>query len=209
MHPLPRRALLLPLFLAACGRWEYADRRAAPRPLPPLRYEHLTKLRLNVAAVDVEERFFAGGPGDVSTIAPVPPIVAVQQMARDRLLAMGRTGRAALIVKQASLVQAHGGYDGHIDVELAISDTDGKRLAYAEARVARRQTGGDEMRATLYEMTDQMMDALNVELEFQIRRNLRDWLLPETAPGSQGEPPQGEASPSAVQREELSPPSRR
>jgi hypothetical protein len=196
--PLPRRAVLLPLLLSACGSWGRAD--APSKPITPLRYDHLTKLRLNVAVVDVEERFVPGGPGDVSNKAPYSPISLLRQMAQDRLQAMGSTGRAALIIKRASLAEARGGYDGNMDVELAIYGQDGSRVAFAEARVSRRQSSDGPVRETLYDMTRQMMDAMNVELEFQARRNLRDWLLAADAPAAPRE-----AIPAPVEQQELAP----
>lgn len=198
MHALPRRAVLLPLLLTACGRWERADR--VSRPIEPLSYEHLTKLRLNAAVVDVEDRYIPGGPGDVSARAPTSPASALRRMAQDRLQSMGAQGRAALIIKRASLVESRGGYDGNMEVELAIYGPDGARVAYAEARVSRRQPSDGPMRETLHDMVRQMMDAMNVELEFQARRNLREWLLDSEAPAAPGE-----AIPAPVEQQELAP----
>lgn len=198
MHLLPRRAVLLPLLLAACGRWDRADR--ISRPIEPLTYDHLTKLRLNVAVVDVEERLVPGGSGDVTAKAPISPVSALKQMAQDRLQAMGGTGRAVLIIKRASLTEARGGYDGTLDVELAIFGQDGARVAFAEARVSRRHAGDGSVRDTLYDMTRQMMDAMNVELEFQARRNLRDWLLAADTPSAPRD-----AIPAPVEQQELTP----
>ncbi len=196
--PLGRRALFVPLLLAACGRWERADQ--SSRPAGPLRYDHLSKLRLNVAVVDVEDRYVPGGREDVGARAPVPPLTALRQMAQDRLLAAGGNGRAAFIIKRASLVESRGAYNGDMDVELAIYGPDGVRVAFAEARVSRRQSADGPARDVLYDMVRQMMDAMNVELEFQARRNLRGWLLEgdtQAAPG--------EAVPAPVQQQELAP----
>ncbi len=203
MHILPRRALLASLvtLLAACGRWERADRPA--QAIEPLRYDHLTKLRLNVAVVDVEERLPPPGRDDVSAHAPYPPLGAVRQMAQDRLLAMGGAGRAVLSIRRAALLQSRGGYDGDIDVELALYGPDGVRLAFAEARASRRQGSDGPQRQTLHDMTRELMVALNVELEFQARRNLRDWLLADDAQATPGA-----AVPAPVQQEELAPPRR-
>ena len=198
MHALPRRAVLLPLLLAACGRWQRADRPNIA--IEPLNYEHLTKLRLNVAVVDVEERQTQGGPGDVSAKAPTTPVNALRQMAQDRLQALGATGRAALIIKRAAIVEARGGYDGTLDVELAIFGQDGQRMAFAEAQVSRRHAGDGTIRETLYDMVRQMMDAMNVELEFQARRNLRDWLLAADAASAPRD-----AIPAPVEQQDLAP----
>ena len=202
MHILPRRAallaLLLALPLAACGSWERADRPA--RTIEALRYDHLTKLRLNVAVVDVEDHFRPGGPGDISANAPTPPAQALRQMAQDRILAVGTTGRAVLVIKRAALVQSGKGLDGQMDVELALFGPDTIRAAYAEAQVYRRRGSASTTREALHDMTKEMMDVMNVELEFQARRNLREWIQPENAPGNPAD-----TIPAPVDQEDLSP----
>jgi hypothetical protein len=61
--------------------------------------------------------------------------------------------------------------------------------------VTRQHIGHVEnIHQTLYDMTRQMMDAMNVELEYQIRRSLRDWLAPANV------------APAAVQRQPLETP---
>jgi hypothetical protein len=161
--------------------------------MAPLRYDHLTPLRLNVATIDIEERFIPGR-GDVSALAPTPPVTVLRQMAQDRLQAMGNAGRAVFIIRRASLTQSGGIYDGALDAALEIFAPDGTRAGFAEGRVARRHGGEGNVRETLYDMTRLMMDAMNVELEFQVRRSLRDWLL---TPGVTSTP---------VESQELAPP---
>ncbi len=203
MHIPPRRAimlaLMLPFFLAACGNWERVDR----TPIEPLRYDHLIKLRLNVAVVHVEEHFVSSGRGVVSASAHPPLIEALRQMAQDRLLAAGTTGHAVLIIKRADILQTGRSLDGQMDVELALFGPNTIRVAYAEAQVYRRQGNASTAREALHEMTRQMMDAINVELEFQARRNLRDWLLPADAPRAPAD-----TIPAPVDRQELLPPRR-
>ena len=72
---LTRRAsLLLPLMLGACGGDEAAT------SFPPLRYDYLAPLRLNVAAIQVEQRFVPSGVApDVTQFAPVPAAGARQR----------------------------------------------------------------------------------------------------------------------------------
>jgi hypothetical protein len=54
------------------------------------------------------------------------------------------------------------------------------------------------IRAELYDMVKQMMASMNVELEFQIRRSLRDYL----ESGQPGAPP----TPGPVEQQDLPPP---
>jgi len=80
-----RMALLLPLAAAACGGNE------PPREMPPLRYDYLTSLPLNVATVDIGD---APPPGPLEAQSPAPLGATLRQMALDRLLAGGTAGRA-------------------------------------------------------------------------------------------------------------------
>ncbi len=170
---LPRRtALLLPWAAAACGG------EASSRPMPPLRYDYLTPLRLNVAAVDVGD---APPPSPVEALSPAPAGATLRQMALDRLAAGGTSGRAAFVIDQAQVSQGSGGLSGLLAVHLDILTADGARAGFAEARVSRSSTMDGDLRGALYDLTRQMMDDMNVELEFEIRRSLRDWLQEPTA----------------------------
>ena len=84
-----------------------------------------------------------------------------------------------------------------MDVYQDILLADGSRAAFAEARVQRRRsTSSGDVRGSLYDLVHDMMDDMNVELEFQVRRSLKDWLqVADTAP-----------PPPPVQQEDLSPP---
>ena len=175
-----RSLLLLPLAAAACSE--------SPPPrtsFPLLRYDYLNPIGLNVASVDTVVRLYgSGGSGDLTQSAPADLIGAVQQMAADRLKAWGSSGRAEYVVTEASLFQRSGAYEGGLAVELDVYPAgSNQRAAYAEARVFRRtETDTDDVRGTLYDLEKQLLDALNVELEFQVRRNLKDWLV--AAPAS-------------------------
>ena len=172
-----RFIMLLPLGIAACG--------SRPEPVfEPLRYNYLPPLQLNVAAIDIAQRFIPSGvPPDVSTLDPVPPIEALKAMANDRLQAFGTANKAVFTIQDASLTRENDVVQGSLAVSLTIQDDTGGPLGFAEARVQNRHTGRiDEIRPVLYEMTKTMMSDMNVEFEYQIRHNLRSWLTDGTAP---------------------------
>ncbi len=129
---LTRRAsLLLPLMLGACGGDEAAT------SFPPLRYDYLTPLRLNVATIQVEQRFVPSGVApDVTQFAPVPPLSALRAMAEDRLQALGSADRAVFIIQNASLVRRRDTVTGNLSVELDIYNTPTTRAAFAQASVS-------------------------------------------------------------------------
>lgn len=174
-----RSSLLLPWLLAACGGGERHD-------FPPLRYGYLEPLRLNVAAVKIEQRFVSSGASpDVSQHDPVPPVQALRAMAEDRLQALGSSGQAVFIIQDASLTRRGDTITGTMAVRLEIATVTGSNGGFAEARASRVRTGSiDDLPGVLYDMTKQMMDAMNVEFEFQLRRSLRSWLLSPGAPAT-------------------------
>ena len=165
--------------LAACGG------RDSPAPVfAPADYGYLPKLRLLVGTITVEDHAAtASGPGDLAPTAPLPPDQALQQMAHDRLVAAGNSGAGVFTIDQASIDSGGGGaLDGHLAVHLDITTGNGGHAGYAEAHVSRRFVPGADTsdagsRAQLYQLTQQMMQDMNVELEFQMRRSLRDWLV--------------------------------
>jgi len=171
-----RSSLLLPWLLAACG-----DR--SQRTYTPLRYDYLTPLQLNVSSLRIEQRFVPSGvPPDVSQLSPVPPLQALRTMAEDRRKPLGAADVAVFVIRDASLVRRRDTLSGSFAVELDIYNAPGQRAAYAQASVNSSFSGDlDDLRSRLYDMTRDMMDRMNVELEFQVRRSLGRWILPAGA----------------------------
>ena len=169
------------LALGACG----GDEAPPQANYTPLHYDYLRQLRLNVASIEVVDHTPPAAPGDVSPEDPAPPAPVLLQMLRDRLFAAGTANRAVAVVDNASIVQTDGGVlNGQMYVHLDILDNSGKRLAYAEARISRQHVPGSDpenLQNNLYDMTRQMMDDMNVELEYQIRRTMGDWLVTATS----------------------------
>lgn len=174
--------LLLPLALAACG-----DDTPAPvtQSFAPLHYDYLPKLRLNVGAIEVVDHSLPVGPQDVAASAPAVPAQALARMAHDRLFAAGTAGTATFVIDQASIVRGpSGALDGQLAAHLDVTTGAGARAGSAEARVARQYTPGsdpEDPSANLYNLTRQMMESMNVELEYQLRQSLRAVLVTGSA----------------------------
>jgi hypothetical protein len=174
---LTRRAsLLLPFVLAACGHEERTN-------FPPLRYQYLPPIRLNVASIDIQQRFYPSGIApDITALDPVHPVEALRAMAEDRLQALGSVGQAVFGITNATLSRQEELITCALGVVLEIYPTPGMRSGFAQAIASRQHSGPiDDLRATLYDITKAAMDAMNVELEYQVRRNLQPWLLPASA----------------------------
>ncbi len=174
---------LVALLTAGCAD----DTPQTPQTFAPLQYGYLTKLRLNVGTIQVQDRSLPVSPQDIASSSPVIPAQALQQMAHDRLFAAGTQGQATFVIDQASIIRGPGGgLSGRLAVHLDLVDDHGARSGLAAAQVARQYVPGSDPEngtAALYNLTRQMMDAMNVELEFQIRQSLGAWLVtPGSAP---------------------------
>jgi len=185
--PIRRHVLLLPLLAAAC-----ANREEPSAPLGPIGYRFLTPLPLNVAALEIREGGPPPVPGDIGASLSPSPAEAVRIMARDRLSAVGTEGRAVFTVTRAALTRGPG--DAMLCVvgcRLEILAETGARLGFVEAEARASVSGADATRPQAAgRLLRRAMDQLNVEFEFQLRRNLRDWLVtvPPGTPGSAGVP---------------------
>lgn len=175
------------LGLAGCGGG--SDAPAAS--FKPPTYAYLTKLRLNVGDIRIEDQVpppgtssaAGGGGSDLAGSAPFPPDQAMRQMAQDRLVAAGNSGTAVFTIDQAAITgQPGGALDGTLAAHIDIIGAKGGHNGYAEAHVSRQfvpgsDTDNDGVKGQLYTLTNQMMSDMNVEFEYQLRRTLGDWLL--------------------------------
>lgn len=179
---LPRRGVLLMALLAAsCASEEAATR--APRTYPPLDFSYLLPLRLNVASVEIVQRYVPSGrPPDISPLDPIQPVAALRQIAEQRLKAEGPSGRAVFVINDASLLRLGDLITSTMSIELDIVTAENTRAGFAQATVVRQLTGPEgDLPSALYQFTREMLDQMNVEFEYQVRHALADWLLPEGA----------------------------
>jgi hypothetical protein len=186
MHPraLTRCvALLLATLIAACS----SEPPISQTSFQPLDFSYLTPLPLNVASIDIGSQYVPPGePPDASGSDPISPVQTLEQMAHQRLKAVGGSGQAVFVVNNASITRTGDTITGVLSVTLSVYPTPGARAAYAQATVTRQVAGlrGD-LQAALYGLTRQLMDQMNVEFEFQVRRALGQWLM---APGATAVP---------------------
>ncbi|MDE2576243.1 MAG: hypothetical protein KGL55_13130 [Rhodospirillales bacterium] len=193
---VPRRLITLGLLLALAGCG------GAPVVYQPLRYTYLTKLHLNVGTIEIDDSWVpVGNAQHVEYLAPETPLAALRQMAQDRLVPSGSTGRAVFTIDDASIIKANAIYEGSVGVHLDIIDAAGKRLARARAQVQARHdiTDTDEatVRADLDALTRSLMDRMNVEFEYQARKSLGAQLQAGTPVAP---------APAAVQQQDLGAP---
>lgn len=166
--------------LTACSHDE-------PKTFAPLTYDYLTPIFFNVSQMDVQnlaenQKY----PRDVTNLSPVLPAVALQNMANTRFQARGSSGKAVFTINRASLQeQGHNGIYGQMDATLDIYNNNNKKVGSVQASINHTydidsSKGAASSKANLYEATQKLMQDMNVELEFQIRKHLGNWIVDAT-----------------------------
>jgi len=196
-----RTALMLPLMLAACGD----DESPAPtlrRDFPALRYGYIPAISLNVQRLEVAGDFVPStADGEIIGASPVDAAETLYAMAGDRLKPVATNGTATFRILTASIIRHRDTLNGVLAVRLDLHNGDDTSAGYAEARVTATHTGPiPDQRAAAYDMLKTMMESMNVELEYQLRNKLRDWIVePAAPPGSAAPPSQLPAQPTPVE----------
>ena len=187
---LPRRAFLLAPVLAVPMLSGCAED-APPASYPPPSYDYLTTLKLNVGRVEIDDSWTPRGAARrVEHLAPVTPREALRRMAEDRIVPGGTAGRAVFVIEDASIIRGPRNYEASLAVRVDMADDAGNRLGQATARVVQvRPVRGESERAVrdeLYAFVRELMNEMNVEFEFQMRRAMRDAL--QSTSGTAPEP---------------------
>ncbi len=201
-HMLLGACLTAPFLLAGCGGDE-----GVPQNFPPLRYTYLAPIALNVSSIQTEVAYAPSNDGSsLDAMSPEPPVEAVQQMLQDRLVAGGAGGTATVTINTASINRVDDTAVGNISVQVTVTSADGRQTGYTQASVTRTRTLPDDtsdeaLRAFLYTMTSDLVNAENVELEYQLRQHLAGWLV-----GGSSSIVGGPAAPAPVEAEPLSGP---
>jgi hypothetical protein len=185
-----------------------------PQDFPPLSYSYLPPLVLKVANLNVVDDYVPS-PDTVALLAqdPAPPAETLLEMLRHRVVASGAPGAGTVTIQNASVHRVDGTLTGAMTVDVNVSSPDGRSTGYAEATVSASRTapGGDEgggaMQAALYDLTKQLMENMNVQLQYQMQHNLGGWLSWSPTPGvmPSGYAPAGAAGP-AIQATPLTAP---
>lgn len=165
---------------------------------PQISFAHLQPINLNVARVEVENRYVSPATRpNVEHEFPVSPAAAASNWARDRLRAVGRTGTARVIVRRASVIEVplkrstglkgaftrdqSERYDAIIDMVVELRDAQGNVRVTVESTAKRSRSVSEnisvnEREKVWFSMTETMMSDLNTALEKQIRIHMKEWL---------------------------------
>ena len=180
--------MVLAALLAGCGsdpppKQNFADLRFTSEP----------PLRLGVAAVEISDEYRPNfDPPHYEQRLPIPLPHIADNWARDRLKAVGTSGRAVAVVIDASAVeinlpketgitatftnQLDTQYHARVGVRVEARDDRGGTMRMAEAHAERSVTTVegttlDERDRMLYQMESELMAELDRQLETQIRNN--------------------------------------
>lgn len=169
---------LLAGFMAGCSA------NAPPETFPKPDYSYLPPLNLNVADITVTDDAPAPPNSLDAKAPPLPPDQNLALMAHERLHATGASGQGVLTITQADITQGPGEdmLSGTYSVTLTLDDPATHHRGEITARVTHKaQTADDSSKArNLYALNQALMDDMNVELEYQIRKNLSSWLTDAT-----------------------------
>jgi hypothetical protein len=175
---------LLAGLLAACAMEDPGNR------FPPITFQHLPDLSLDVGDIQVEQAYVTPGQRpNVDHLFPVQPKNAAVQWAQDRLVARGDRLTFRYIVRQASAVETEletttgvrgllttdqaARYEVHIVVEMQVLD--GRQIQGSAKAEARRSTTVEEgislaeRERAWYRLTEDTMRDLDKQLEETIR----------------------------------------
>lgn len=167
----------LPLLaLAACGTT------APVQTFTPLDYSYLPPILLKVSQINLKNNYVPT-PSQVQTAAqdPAPPAETLLAMLRQRLQPAGQPGTGAVTVQTAYVDNVNGVLMGQMTVDVNLASADGLSTGFTEASVSASVTAPDsndpnDMQAALYSLTKRLMTQMNVQLQYQIQKNMPSWI---------------------------------
>lgn len=168
--------LVTALFLAGCSHSH------SPETFPKPDYSYLPSLYFNVEYLHtlnqapVTER-------NLAEQSPSPPASTLTLMAQQRLKTTGSTGTASFAITQATITkQAHDIFAGTFSIKLTVDDPTQQHHGQITATVHQQRSFSSRLsqQQNLYTLNQSMMDDMNVEIEYQIRKHLSDWLTDAT-----------------------------
>lgn len=182
---MKRLVFVLPLLaLAGCGT-------TPPAPsFQPLDYSYLPPILLKVSQVNVVNNYVpTPSQVQVAGMDPAPPADTLSNMLRERLQPAGQPGTATVTVQTAYVDNVNGNLTGAMTVDLNLASADGHSTGFTEASVSASRTAPDssnpdDTRAALYALTKQMMTQMNVQLQYQIQKNLPSWVSWTNSPAT-------------------------
>jgi len=168
--------------------------------LPDLTYAHLAPLTFDVGGVVTTLTYKAPlAAPNVDHLFPVPPADALRRWVNGRVKPGGDVGDVRLVIIDASVIESKLAqekgltgaftkeqserYEARIEAVLEIRDSGGARLGFAQTSVKRSTTVREdsninERELAWFQLTEDLMNDFDLEMEKNIRRYLSKWLKP-------------------------------
>ena len=197
---MPNRAnrvwhgLISLIFLAVVACETPIERRA----FSEITFSHLPPILLDVAAIDVIVAYEPSLQAtNVEHEFPVPPAIAAERWAADRLQAVGASGRAVVTIIEASVVEVSlkksaglkglfttdqsERYDARIRLAVEAVDSNRQLKSRAEAEAQRSLTVAENItlsarEKTWFTLTEALLTDFDGAMEEQIRKHLAGFL---------------------------------
>lgn len=95
------------------------------KPLPQLTFDHVQPLMVDVASINIDNRYQPGyDMEDVSESFPTPPDMAIQNYTERRLQPAGNTGVLNVVIKDAHVYQSQVKPEGAVNRWFGMNDSD-------------------------------------------------------------------------------------
>ena len=165
---------------------------------PEITFGHLKPIRLDVVEVDFVERYVPPrAPPNVDHLLPVRLAAVAERWSKDRLQPVGISRRAHVILLDATVAETslkkRGGlsglfwndqserYDARVEARIEIVDDDGAPEAHVQAVAQRSRSVPEDISLSKreqvwFELAEDVMKDLDVEIERSIRRYLSDYV---------------------------------
>jgi len=165
---------------------------------PEITFSHLQAIKIDVATIEVENRFQAPLTAPhIEHLLPTPPSKAMEQWLRDRFTPVGRSGTLRMVIDDASATATPLDLDKsltgqltkqqsqlnemNVHATLQLKDANGNILGTAAAKAERSITTREDIslndRRNLWlESVSQLMNDFNRSMEPNIQLYLKPWL---------------------------------
>ena len=192
------RPLLSALVLASVFLVGACETPMATQRLPDITFAHLSVFRVDVASVEVDNRFAPPLKApNVEHRLSTTPAKAMKQWAKDRLNPVGQSGKLRFLIEDASAVETAIGrdkslkghftkqqshrYDFAVRATLSLTDANGIERGTATAATSRSITVREdislnEREKTWFRIVDRLLADFNSEMEANLRQHLAPWL---------------------------------
>lgn len=154
----------------------------AEETFPTPDYSYLPPLNLSVSQVNVSSNTHPDDD-DLASKSPASPTDTLALMAHQRLHATGSSGTASFTITRADMTRApHHSLNGSYTIQLHVDDAAHNHHGFITAHVQRTIDAPNKLglEHNLHTLNTQLMDDMNVELEYQVRSHLASWLTDAT-----------------------------